>query len=373
MKATRPASQTRRVIALLAPCGLALLMGLNAALVLLGVPAPLSGERFAAAHGVLLTVGFLEALVSLESAVSLKRLWAYCAPGALALGALLVLTGLPMLVGQIVMLVGCVLLLANYSVLWGRKHEPVVAVQMAGAFAALGAVIIWTGGVSIPDLFAWLATFLVATIAAERVIIARYGSLKLSATARSRWESGSIVLAAMLALACPLTTIWTELGLRVFAALLIVLAVWLAVGDCARTDLRARGSRRFTGVMVLLSYVWLVVAGVLMMNPSLSGLHYDALLHSLFIGFVMTMVVAHVPTYLPFLLEVHFRFTAGFWVVAAVLNLGLVFRIGADLVGSESGQRIGGVINIAALLGLVAVAVWAAVTKDPASTGKVEA
>ncbi|WP_196485384.1 hypothetical protein [Propionibacterium freudenreichii] len=80
---------------------------------------------------------------------------------------------------------------------------------------------------------------------------------------------------------------------------------------------------------------------------------------------MMTMVVAHVPTYLPFLLEIRFRFNPGFWGVAVLLNLGLVVRIAADLAGSETGRTLGGLANIAALLSLVAVAVWAAVVKGP--------
>ena len=390
----KPASQTRRVIVLLVPCGVAMVMGLDAALVLLGLPAPLSGERFSSAHGIIMTIGFLEALVSLESAVSLRRLWAYCAPAALAVGALLVLTPLPLLVGQLLMLAGCALLIVNYSVLWTRKHELMVAVQVGGALAALGAVLLWTGGVSIPDLFAWLVTFLVLTIAAERVVISRFSPSVLTPAGARRYQRGIVVISALIVFACPLTTIWSGRVLPVFGLALIALTVVAAWGDGARSDLRVRAratvagsdtkslsdtasdadtasgsaitpSQRFTGVMVFISYLWLIVTGLLLVHPTLSGLHYDALLHAVFLGFVMTMVVAHVPTYLPFLLEIRFRFNPGFWGVAVLLNVGLVVRIVADLAGSETGRTLGGLANIAALLSLVAVAVWAAVVKGP--------
>ena len=88
-----------------------------------------------------------------------------------------------------------------------------------------------------------------------------------------------------------------------FGLALIALTVVAAWGDGARSDLRVRAratvagsdaasdadtasgsaitpSQRFTGVMVFISYMWLIVTGLLLVHPTLSGLHYDALLHA---------------------------------------------------------------------------------------------
>lgn len=68
---------------LLLPGGVALLAGLDAALVLLGLPAPLRVERLPQVHGVLLVLGFVGTLVALERAVALGRAWGLAAPASL--------------------------------------------------------------------------------------------------------------------------------------------------------------------------------------------------------------------------------------------------------------------------------------------------
>ena len=127
-----PGGQLRRVL-LLVPCGLAMLMGVDAALALLGLPAPLSGDRLTSGHGMLMVIGFVGALIALERSVAIKRRWAHGAPVCMALGSLLTLVGpLPVRAGRAVMVAGCLVLCVNYVVLWSRNREPLVAVQIGG-------------------------------------------------------------------------------------------------------------------------------------------------------------------------------------------------------------------------------------------------
>lgn len=58
-------SGLRRLVFLL-PAGVAMLAGLDAALMLLGVPAPLSTDRLPDVHGMLMVLGFVGTLISLE-------------------------------------------------------------------------------------------------------------------------------------------------------------------------------------------------------------------------------------------------------------------------------------------------------------------
>ncbi|MGJ3560863.1 hypothetical protein ACR6C2_30315 [Streptomyces sp. INA 01156] len=60
---------------LLLPAGLALLAGLDAALLLLGLPAPVTADRLPEVHGVLMVLGFVGTLIALERAVALGRPW----------------------------------------------------------------------------------------------------------------------------------------------------------------------------------------------------------------------------------------------------------------------------------------------------------
>ena len=81
------ATSTLRLVFLLLG-GLSLLAGLNAALLLLDLPAPLTGARLSEMHGELMVFGFLGTVISLERAVAARRWWAYLAPATLGLGAL---------------------------------------------------------------------------------------------------------------------------------------------------------------------------------------------------------------------------------------------------------------------------------------------
>ena len=69
--------------------GMGLLAGLTGALVLLGVPMPAPARGLGADHGVLMTLGFLGTLISLERAVALGRGWGYLAPLLTGAGGLL--------------------------------------------------------------------------------------------------------------------------------------------------------------------------------------------------------------------------------------------------------------------------------------------
>ncbi|WP_228489039.1 hypothetical protein [Raineyella fluvialis] len=85
----------RTRLAMLVPSGIALLLGLDAGLLLLGLPAPLVVTRLADVHGMVMTVGFVGSLISLERAVASGRRWAYAAPLGMSLGALAVLSPAP--------------------------------------------------------------------------------------------------------------------------------------------------------------------------------------------------------------------------------------------------------------------------------------
>lgn len=363
-----PIGQLRRVL-FLVPCGLSMLMGLDAALALLDLPAPLSGERFTSGHGMLMVIGFVGALVSLERSVSIKRWWAHAAPVAMALGSLLTLVApLPVLAGRAVMVAGCLAMCANYVVLWRRNREPLVAVQIGGGISALCATIVWLGGVAIPSFIALLISFLALTVIAERLDLSRIGQLAWTPRRRRLHEDALVLLAVLAVLAGAATVTWPAVALPCYGLVLIALSVQSASGDVARRGITVPGPNRFMSGMILAGYGWLVVTGLMLLRPALSGLRYDATLHAVFLGFIMSMVAAHASTILPGLLGIQMRFVPGFWGVGLVLHLSLVVRIAADLADSQPWRQVGGLGNIAAMLGLVAVAIWAATTKDAAET-----
>ena len=71
-----PGTPVPRHVVLLVPGGLALLAGLDAALLRLGLGAPVADDRWADVHGPLMVLGFVGTLVALERAVAARRAWA---------------------------------------------------------------------------------------------------------------------------------------------------------------------------------------------------------------------------------------------------------------------------------------------------------
>lgn len=160
-------------LALLLPGGVALLLGLDAGLGLLGLPQVLGPAlgltRLPDVHGPLMALGFVGTVISLERAVALGAVWGYAAPAVSGLAVLALVGPLPILVGQGLLVVAQVLLLLLYRSLLARQPTAAVTVQVLGAVAALGAAVLWAGGVPVPYLAPWLATYLVLTILGERL------------------------------------------------------------------------------------------------------------------------------------------------------------------------------------------------------------
>ena len=137
---------------------------------------------------------------------------------------------------------------------------------------------------------------------------------------------------------------------------LVVIAVVFAARDIARHTVRSTDLPRFSAACLLTGYAWLGVAGLLWLRPELSGLRYDAVLHATFLGFVMSMVLAHAPVILPAVLRRPLPYTPAFWAVAVLLHGSLLVRVLADLAGSEAVRAVAGTLNVLALLALVATA-----------------
>ncbi|MBT0995596.1 hypothetical protein KIN34_15030 [Cellulomonas sp. DKR-3] len=365
-------------MALLLPAGTALLAGLDAALTLLGLPAPVQLARLPEVHGPLMVLGFVGTLVALERAVALARAqggtqperarpWAWAAPGLLGLGALLLVSPAPVRAGQACQVVGSGVLVALYGAAWRRRPDAAIAVQGLGALAAVGAAVLWSGGVPVPDLSPWLVAFLVLTVVGERLELMRI--VPVPATAEHGLVAGALALVAGAALAL----LWPGPGTAVVGAALVGLVVVLLRYDVARRTVRGTGLPRFMAVAMLAAFAWLAVAGAtwLVGGPTTGGVRYDAVLHAVFLGFVMSMVMAHAPVILPAVLPRPLPYRAAMYVPLALLHATLVLRV---LVGDARGVgwavQVGGVGNIVAVLAFVGVAVTSVLRGAPRRTGR---
>ncbi|MFI1561562.1 hypothetical protein ACH4ZX_00595 [Streptomyces sp. NPDC020490] len=344
---------------LLVPAGLALLAGLDAALLLLGLPAPVRADRLPRVHGVLMVLGFAGTLVALERAVALGRRWGHLSPLFLGTGGLLLLTPADLRVGKSLLVLGTAVLCLLYVRFWRRQPGPALLAQAAGALAGLGAALLWLGGLDVPRLLPWLAAFLVLTIAGERLELARVALLA------PRTEQAFLACAGAVLTGTVATLLWPAPGTLLLAAALLALVAWLTAHDVARRMLRATGLPRFSAACLLAGYAWLGLAGALWLldGPITDGSRYDAVVHCVFLGFVISMIMAHAPVILPAVLRRPLPYHPAFAVPAWLLHLSLALRVlVGDLRDSTLAWRTGGVLNIVAVLLFVATAATLSVT-----------
>ena len=331
---------------------LALLTALWGGLVRLGwvlppVPLPLS-----VVHGPLMICGFLGTLIGVERAVALGVWWPYAAPLFTAVGALALLAGLP---APPFMALGSLGLVAVFVVIVRRQCLLATVTMALGVLLWLVGNGFWlTGWPLSSHVVPWWSGFLVLTIAGER--------LELSRLLRLSWQQYlvflmalSIVLAGLLALA-----IGRAYGVRVIGVGMIALAWWLLQYDIARRTVRQTGLTRFIAVCLLSGYVWLGVGGGLTWHFGgvLAGPYYDAMLHTVFVGFVFAMIFGRAPIIFPAILgRSPVPYHPAFYVPLLLLHASLLLRIVGDLVPWWPGRQWGGLFNaLAVLLFLITLA-----------------
>jgi uncharacterized membrane protein len=192
----------------------------------------------------------------------------------------------------------------------------------------------------------WWLGFLVSTVVGERLELSRL--LRLT-----RWRYTTFLGAMALFIGGMLLSLRAfDVGMRVSGVGMLALAVWLARYDIARRTVRKTGLTRFIAVALLAGYVWLGFGGVLALSFGgvVAGPAYDAILHAVFVGFVISMVFGHAPIIFPALLRVPVFYDRTFYAPLILLHLSLGLRMLGDLVGWFAMRRTGGLLNALALL-----------------------
>lgn len=355
MENTRTA--TPRLVVLV-PVALAVLAGLDGALLLLGLPAPVTASRLEVVHGPLMVLGFVGTLVTLERAVAVGHRRALLAPALLGTGVVLLLLPVPLVAGRLALLAGTLGLCVLYAVVWRRQPTTALAVQALGAGLAVVAAALWARDVPVPHLAPALAGFLVLTVAGERLELGRVGGIP------RRAEDAVLALALGWACAVVAGLLWPAVAYPALGAVVVALVAVLLRHDVARRTVRGTGLPRFMAAAMLAGYAWLAVAGGvwLVTGRVTDGPGYDAVLHTVFLGFVLSMLMAHAPVVLPAVLRRPLPYRPAMWAPLALLHATLALRV---LVGDAHAQvwavQAGGVGNVVALLGFLAVAATGAV------------
>jgi hypothetical protein len=320
-------------------------------LVRLGWNLPLPWPDQLIAHGPLMVCGFLGTLISLERAVALGTPWGYAGPALVAVGALALDVPIGPPFGPLLITAGSGVLVAMFIALLRRQPALFMVTMAAGAVAWVVGNSLWLAGAAIFRVVLWWLAFLVLTIAGERLELNRV--LRPTRAIRAAFAAAVTLTVTGVAL----STHSPEVGVRVAGAGLLALTLWLVRHDVARRTVRQHGVTRYMALGLLSGYVWLAFGGAvaLLTGVSAPGLVYDAMLHAVFLGFVMSMVFAHAPVIFPAILGRPLIYRPRFYVHVAVLHASLVFRVVGDLSEDFGRWRVWGGLGNAVALVLFAV------------------
>lgn len=302
-----------------------------------------------------MALGFLGTVIGLERAVALGSRWTFAVPLLSGGGAIVLVAGGPHALAGAAIAGAGLLLVAVYASGMRRGPETYAIVMAGGAVAWAGAALLWTAGWAVSSVVPLLALFLVLTITGERLELARLS--RPGSLGRAAFVGAVVVFAAggVLALALP------DAGVRLAGAGLVLLALWLARFDIARQTVHRAEPARYIAICLLAGYAWLAVAGLLWLGggAQVGGSLYDAMLHALFLGFVLSMVFGHEIVIVPAVLGVTLRFGRRFYAPLLLLHLSLVTRVVGDLAGAVTLWQASGLTNVIAVLLFVAVSVSA--------------
>jgi hypothetical protein len=237
-----------------------------------------------------------------------------------------------------------------------------------GALAWAASNLLWLAGWPIYRIVFWWAGYLILTIAGERLELGRL--LRLS----RRAEAAFLAAAGLFILGLILSISDFSSGARVTGLGLLALAAWLLRFDIARRTIRQKSLPRFAAICLLAGYFWLGIGGLLSViyGGTAAGPIYDAILHSIFLGFVISMIFGHAPIIFPAVLRLPITYSPVFYLHLILLHSSLLVRVVADLAGNQPLRLYGGLFNGIAILVFLCVTVHAVVrrTRNASLDGK---
>jgi hypothetical protein len=347
-RATTPPRQWQRLrFVPLAIGALAMALGFWTGLQRLGLPLP-GAMDLGTFHGALMIAGFLGTVIGLERAVAVGRWWAYAAPVASAIGALALIAGAPLLAALAFLTASGVLLAASIDIALRQLALFTIVLATAAACWAAG-TFSWLIGSPMPAVVGWWLDFLILTIAAERLELGRL--VRLSSASQTVFAVLMLLLVGGAARG-ELAGEWAP----VTSAGLIGLAAWLLRNDLARRTIRQAGLPRFSAVAILAGHGWLGVAGVVLAMAPLgaAAFSYDAAVHAITIGFVLSMVFGHAPIILPAVTGLRIHYSALAYAPLALLHASVALRVGSDVFAWIDLRIVSGIATVLALLGYAA-------------------
>ena len=336
---------------------LALLLGLWAGLLRLSWTVP-ALPRLAMAHGPLMVAGFLGVLIPLERAVAIRQKWMFVVPILAGLGWISLF--ISSFLGGVLITLASVGTLAILLVMVRRERHIHTITMALGVLAWVIGNLLWLAGFPLFQVVYWWMAFLVLTIGGERLELSRVLRPK---PAQIRIFSLFVLVLLAGAVLSILNLNW---GARVSGFAMLSLSVWFIKNDLARRNLHhANPLTRYIAICLFSGFLWLGVGGLLhlIFGATYAGPYYDAQLHTIFVGFVISMIFGHAPIIFPAILGVPIMFYPTFYIQLSLLHLSLLLRVIGDLTLQLEIRKWGGLLNEVAILLFLGVTVYSIAAK----------
>ncbi|HEX9385372.1 MAG TPA: hypothetical protein VF918_03565 [Anaerolineales bacterium] len=333
-----------RFIPLIALAIFALLFAMWAGLLRMGWVLP-SFPNLSIAHGPLMVSGFLGVLIPLERAVAIRQKWMFAVPAAAGLGWITLLF-VPFIGGLLLTLasIGTLMIL---GVMVRREPHLHTLIMFFGVLAWVAGNFLWISGSPIFRIvYLWIA-FLVLTIGGERLELSR---ILHPAPKQLRIFSR---IAVTLFVGVVLSIFDLNWGARLSGLSMLALSLWFLKNDLATRNIHhANPLTRYIALCLFSGFVWLGISGMLQLyfGALYAGPIYDAVLHTVFVGFVISMIFGHAPIIFPAILSIPITYHPAFYAQLILLHFSLLIRLLGDLTNQFDIRRWGGFLNETAIL-----------------------
>lgn len=340
---------------------LALLTGLWAGLMRLGWYLPALAPSLAMAHGPLMISGFLGTLITLERAVAMQKKWMYLPPLLSGLGWLVTVLMFSLPLGPIILTLAS---LGGVAILIEMiRHEFALhtVTMLLGMLMWFIGNLLWLFGWQIFQVVFFWQAFLILTIAGERLELSRV----LSPSKNQQIIFGAIIILFVTSII--VSALNLQIGTRLNGVALLLLALWSIRSDIAWRNLNHKlPLTRYIARCLALGFVWLGVGGglSLALGAQVAGPRYDAVLHVVFVGFVIFMIFGHAPIIFPAILGAPINFQPGFYIHLTLLHVSLALRVIADYANLHTLRMWGGLLNEVAILLFIGMTIFS-IRKSP--------
>ncbi|MDO1448200.1 hypothetical protein Q0590_18140 [Rhodocytophaga aerolata] len=287
----------------------------------------------ASEHGAIMVGSFMGTLISLERVSAFKNNYGFVIP-LLSAGSLVAfLTGYAQ-AGQYLLIAASLGLLVITAIFQKNFIPAQFLIAFSGSVCwLLGNVmlVLWN---MYPAAVSWWMAFILLTIVSSR----------LKASMAMQVSSGKYtILYVLLALyGLSLLMPFHGNGRYLSGIALVFIAPWLLLFDVAHLT----GVSKYSGWLVFTGFAWLLFTGVCMLWGEMIGPLYDSTLHSFFIGFLFTTIMAQGPKILPSLLGKTIQpFHPILYLWFALLQASLLLRISANFLNLYTLRQWAGLLN----------------------------